>query len=174
VFVPAWLLAVIALLAIGALGFGIGRWTDSSDNSSVNASTTNPVPVNPGNGNANSGNANSGNGNSGNNNGNGNTPFPTPSANSAFLGVASQADSGNGARLTVVAPNSPAANGGLQVGDVITAVDNNPVTSPAQLAARILAHSPGDQVTIHYTRNGQSATAQVTLASRSSSQSNPS
>ena len=31
VVVPAWMMGLVALLAVGALGFGVARWTDSGD-----------------------------------------------------------------------------------------------------------------------------------------------
>jgi putative serine protease PepD len=175
------LLAVLAILAIGALGFGIGRWTDSSSSSSSNASATSPTVPSNNNGNGNSGNSgnngsNGSNGNGSANNGNGNRlPFGGNLANRGFLGVATVADNGNGAQITQVQSGSPADTAGLKVGDVVTGVDGNQVTSPAELALRIVAHPSGDKVTIHYTRNGQAATVDVTLGSRpGAAQSSPS
>jgi membrane-associated protease RseP (regulator of RpoE activity) len=87
----------------------------------------------------------------------------TPAAQ-AFLGVATaNAPGGAGASVTAVKAGSPAADAGLQQGDVITAVDGKAVTSAAALATQVQAHSPGDVVAITYSRNGTSAEARVRL-----------
>jgi membrane-associated protease RseP (regulator of RpoE activity) len=98
------------------------------------------------------------------NNGNSSGSSQTPVAQ-AFLGVATgAAPSGQtGAQVTTVKAGSPAADAGLQQGDVITAVDGKAVTSSAALATQVQAHSPGDVVTITYTRNGTSAEVRVRL-----------
>lgn len=96
--------------------------------------------------------------------------LPNPGAVSGvFLGVATQDAAGgaSGAQITNVVAGSPADQAGLKTGDVVTAVDGSPVTSAAQLAARIRAHQPGDQVTLTYTRSGASAQATVKLGTRS-------
>jgi S1-C subfamily serine protease len=86
-----------------------------------------------------------------------------------FLGVSTENATGDqeGARIASVEDSSPAAGAGLQEGDVITSVDGETVTSPADLAREIRSHEPGDQVTIAYTRDGNAAEAQVELAERS-------
>lgn len=95
-------------------------------------------------------------------------PGAGPGATSAvFLGVATQDASGNaGAQITTVASGSPADQAGLKAGDVVTAVDGQPVMSTAQLAQGIRTHQPGDQVAITYTRSGASAQATVKLGTR--------
>ncbi|HMG26148.1 MAG TPA: PDZ domain-containing protein, partial [Acidimicrobiia bacterium] len=67
-----------------------------------------------------------------------------------------------------VVSGSPAASAGLQADDVITAVDGTSVTRPLELAQQIRSHQSGDQVKIAYSRGGNAAEAQVTLANRSS------
>jgi putative serine protease PepD len=66
-----------------------------------------------------------------------------------------------------VRDGSPAADGGLKTGDVITKVGDTAVTNARELVNAIQAHKPGDKVTITYTRNGTSAQATVTLGDRS-------
>ena len=99
----------------------------------------------------------------------GNGPFVPGASSRAFLGVRTQPVAGGqqGAQVESVQTGSPAEQAGLKAGDVITAVDGNAVASPAQLAERIFAHQPGDQVAITYTRNGSSAQATVKLSTRS-------
>ena len=84
-----------------------------------------------------------------------------------YLGVSSQAAAGvTGATVVDVGPGTPAAGAGLQVGDVIVALDNQPVTDPDSLSTAIGAHQPGDRVTVTYQRGGARRTAQVTLGTR--------
>jgi S1-C subfamily serine protease len=91
--------------------------------------------------------------------------------NGVFLGVATRDATGDqqGAEVEQVVTGSPAEQAGLQVGDVITAADGSTVTNASDLAQRIRSHQSGDQVTITYTRGGNSAETQVTLGNRSSS-----
>ena len=101
--------------------------------------------------------------------GNGNGPqFPQPTSG-VFLGVSTGNATGGqqGAQVENVANGSPAAGAGLQAGDVITAVDGTAVSSPADLARLVRSHQPGDQVTITYTRGGNSTDAPVQLGDRS-------
>jgi membrane-associated protease RseP (regulator of RpoE activity) len=92
------------------------------------------------------------------------------SSATAYLGVQAQAapNGTTGVVIGAVAPDSPAADSGLLAGDVVTKVDDTAVASPAELASAIRDRSPGDAVTITYTRNGSSATAKVRLANSAS------
>ena len=169
VFVPVWVGAVILVLAVAALGFGIGRWTadDSTNRSTAIANNGGIVPQLP------SGNGRNGNGNNGNNgNRNNGGSNQTPSTGTAFLGVATQNATG-GVEVVTVGTSTPAASAGLKEGDVITAIDNTSVTTTTALRAAIQSHTVGDTVTIHYTRNGQASTVKVTLGTHSTSQTNP-
>ncbi len=89
-------------------------------------------------------------------------------ASGVFLGVATR-DAANqgGAEILDVAAGSPAAQAGLQAGDVVTDVDGSAVKSASDLRQQVRSRQPGDQVTITYSRAGNSAQAQVTLGSRS-------
>jgi len=87
----------------------------------------------------------------------------------AFLGVQlGNAPSfvGQGATIVGVVPGAPAAAAGLVPGDVIMAVAGRAVSGPTDIAPIILAHKPGDKVTItYYDASGQSQSASVTLGS---------
>ncbi len=72
----------------------------------------------------------------------------------------------SGAIVTDVIPGSPAADAGLVPGDMITAIDNHQVTSPADVQAAIAHLHVGDQVTIQYAQGLATATTQATLAAR--------
>lgn len=69
-----------------------------------------------------------------------------------------------GALIVGVVPNGPADAAGLVQGDVITTLDGQAISSPADLPALILAQKPGATVAIGYTdQTGASATVNVTL-----------
>ncbi len=72
----------------------------------------------------------------------------------------------NGELVVQVAESSPAADAGLQPGDVITAVDDTTIDSDHPLVNTLLNHRPGDQVTLHVLRNGQALTLTATLGTR--------
>jgi S1-C subfamily serine protease len=84
--------------------------------------------------------------------------------NPAFLGVSLE-DSNGGPVVASVADGTPAASAGLQVGDAITSIDGNSVSSAQGLATTIAGHHPGDRITLGWTDAfGQSHTATITLA----------
>jgi putative serine protease PepD len=87
----------------------------------------------------------------------------------AYLGVSIEDSNGQGAAVQQVQSGSPAANAGLAAGDVITAVDGDSVRDAASLTAAVAGRSPGDKVTLTYTRNGSTKTASVVLGTRPSS-----
>lgn len=73
------------------------------------------------------------------------------------------ADVDYGVLIVQVEPDGPAARGGLQAGDVITAVDGREVYSVDHLLRQLLQHRPSDQVTVQAVRGGQTLTATVIL-----------
>jgi S1-C subfamily serine protease len=62
-----------------------------------------------------------------------------------------------------VAAGSPAASAGLQPGDVITAIDGQPLDSESALAESLNKHKPGDSVALTVIRNGQQQNVSITL-----------
>jgi putative serine protease PepD len=93
----------------------------------------------------------------------------TGSATRAFLGVSARTEAdgengevGTGARIERVEPGSAAADAGLQVGDVVTAVGDRPVTT---LTAAVRSQAPGEDVELTVRRAGESRTVEVTLGS---------
>ncbi|MDQ2826466.1 MAG: trypsin-like peptidase domain-containing protein, partial [Actinomycetota bacterium] len=85
----------------------------------------------------------------------------------AYLGVSTLAvDGTTGATVTDVSAGSPAAQAGLQAGDVITAIDGTAVTSPDTLSTAIGAHKPGDRVTVTIQRATAKRSAQIVLGTR--------
>ena len=112
----------------------------------------------------------------GNRFGNGGTTTPgTPGTSEPFLGVALEATpSGqSGGKVAQVAARSPAADAGVRVGDVVTAVDGTTVADPAAVATAVRARQPGDQITLTITRDGASTDVKVRLGNADSSSSTP-
>src|SRR6185295_1815670 len=67
---------------------------------------------------------------------------------------------GKGALVTAVTDNGPAATAGLKAGDVITAVDGEPVDSPGDISRAINRKKEGD-VTLTVIRNKSQQTIRV-------------
>jgi putative serine protease PepD len=87
-----------------------------------------------------------------------------------YLGVSAQtaadpqqSEIGTGAQLVQVQPGTPAADAGLQAGDVVTAVGDRVVTTSTELTAAVRSAAPGDQVTLTVRRGQDTQQIQVTL-----------
>jgi putative serine protease PepD len=84
----------------------------------------------------------------------------------AVLGVSVRSTSsttGAGVTLSAVNAGSAGQKAGLKVGDVVTAVDADRVTTADSLIAAVRSHAPGEQVKVSYTRGGKASTVTVTL-----------
>lgn len=85
-----------------------------------------------------------------------------------FLGVQVDGDSGEsirGALIALVLDGTPAEAAGLHSGDVIIAIDDNPVDSGDGLTDALHGHHPGDEVRVFWTdAAGRDHDATVTLA----------
>lgn len=79
--------------------------------------------------------------------------------------VASQNGLGvdHGALLVKVNSDGAAAKAGLQVGDVIVQVDNQPVNDASGLTDILVNKNPGDKVSVKFYRGSQQLTVNVTL-----------
>jgi putative serine protease PepD len=87
----------------------------------------------------------------------------------AYLGVQiGDSPSGTGAEVSTVKADTPASKAGLKAGDVITAIDGDPVESADDLTAKINAHKPSQKVTLTVKRDGKSLSVDVTLGVRPS------
>ncbi|GAA1675442.1 hypothetical protein GCM10009830_22600 [Glycomyces endophyticus] len=86
------------------------------------------------------------------------------SVEQGYLGVSVADTDGNGAMVLSVEAGSPAETAGLQEGDIITAVDGNPVTSASEVVAAVQGTASGTEVAITYTRDGQEGSTSATLA----------
>lgn len=70
-----------------------------------------------------------------------------------------------GALVVSVTDGSPAADAGIQKGDVITAVDGEEITSADGMILNVRSHEIGDKVKVTFVRDGKEQTVEVTLGS---------
>jgi S1-C subfamily serine protease len=95
----------------------------------------------------------------------------------AYLGLQGQSVDGQvaelygldvdeGAVVAEVVPGGPADRAGLRRGDIVTALDDQPVTSMPELVGRLQQRRPGDEVTLRVHRDGQDTSVQVRLGER--------
>ncbi len=87
-------------------------------------------------------------------------------ANAPWLGVNGIPGEGK-CRLVEVYPSAAAAEAGLQVNDVVTAIDGQSVTDFNDLARIIGAKRAGDRVAIEFLRDGEPHRAEAVLKRRS-------
>lgn len=83
-----------------------------------------------------------------------------------WAGIKGQDADQGGAVLSTVDEGSPAAAAGLQEGDRVVAVDDQPVVSMPALVLAIRGHQPGDQLTLTIDRAGRVEVLTVVLAER--------
>lgn len=99
------------------------------------------------------------------------------SARQPFLGIRFQAlnpqlanemglNITEGAYLEAVLDGTPAAQAGLQVGDIIVALNGRPVDDRNSLVSLLLEHVAGETVTLNVRRNGQTFQTELTLGER--------
>jgi serine protease Do len=82
---------------------------------------------------------------------------PVSPAMSKALGLSSS----GGALVAGVEPNTPAQQAGLQPGDVIRALNGEPVKTPRDLAVAVAGTAPGDTAHLDVTRDGHDRTVDV-------------
>jgi 2-alkenal reductase len=71
-----------------------------------------------------------------------------------------------GALLDTVIPGTPADRAGLRAGDVIVAIDGQPVDDRHPLVSLLLEHLAGDTITLEILRDGQILETELTLGER--------
>ena len=79
--------------------------------------------------------------------------------NSKFFDVSDA----SGAVVTQVEPDSPAAKGGVKVGDVITELNGKKVSDAGQLQVEVGQKRPDTTIKLHVLRDGKSVDIPVTL-----------
>lgn len=89
-----------------------------------------------------------------------------PGVVTAEIAAAFNAQENVGVIVTGVVHGSPAANAGIQPGDIITKVDAHAIRSPQDLLAAVSALKPGSTSTLAVTRKAEAITIQVTPQQR--------
>ena len=84
----------------------------------------------------------------------------------AYLGVLEDNDGAEGATLGVRVGHAPAAEAGLEQGDVVTELDGESVESADELRGLVDSKSPGDAVELTIERDGDTQSVDVTLGTR--------
>jgi putative serine protease PepD len=84
----------------------------------------------------------------------------------SYVGVELNGNSSGGAQVTTIQAGSPAAQAGLQIGDVITAVNGKAISSTEQFIATVDNYSPGQAITLSAKRGGQVQQFKLTLGTR--------
>jgi len=97
----------------------------------------------------------------------------TGKATHAVLGVEvggtqSSTQTQAGVALRTVTAAGAAAKAGMKVGDIITTIDGQRVTTADSLIAAVRNHAPGQQVKLTYVRSGKTSEVEVTLGSSDS------
>jgi putative serine protease PepD len=88
----------------------------------------------------------------------------------AYLGIqVGDAANNGGAQVGCVVSGSPADDGGMKAGDVITAVGTTQITSSDDLTAAVNSYKPGDKATVTVNRGGSSKSLTVTFGNRPTS-----
>ncbi|MBV9839195.1 MAG: trypsin-like peptidase domain-containing protein [Solirubrobacterales bacterium] len=96
----------------------------------------------------------------------------------AYVGVELTQSGGGGAQIATqpdqqgnspIASGSPAANAGLQPGDLITAVNGKAIGSTDQFIATVDTYSPGQTITLTIKRGGSVHNVQIKLGARPAS-----
>ncbi len=85
-----------------------------------------------------------------------------------FLGVSGDVagDGAAGLSVTSVTPGSAAEVAGIEVGDLIVAIDGAPVTAFEELAGLVAARRPGEVVVVELIRDGELLAVDATLDAR--------
>ena len=84
-----------------------------------------------------------------------------------YLGISSIGSTvGQGAMVDSAVPGGPAAEAGLQPGDLVTGVDGTPVLAPEDISTAIEDRRPGDEIELQVRRAGSDRTLRVRLGTR--------
>jgi S1-C subfamily serine protease len=85
-----------------------------------------------------------------------------------FLGVGldDRSDGGQGAIVSDVQPDTPAAEAGVLVGDLVVAIDGVPIDGAVGMIAAIRDLEPGDRITLTVVRDGAETDLIATLTMR--------
>lgn len=85
----------------------------------------------------------------------------------ALLGVEmSPAPNGDaGGLVTNITPGTGAATAGIEIGDLIITIDDDPIRDPSELRAEVITRAPGTSIELEIIRDGSQLTLDVVLGS---------
>jgi S1-C subfamily serine protease len=92
--------------------------------------------------------------------------FAATGTGPAYLGVDVAMPSGGGVIVEKVVPGSAADHAGLEPGDVLMQIGNQPILAPSDVSAALQGMHPGEQVEIDVLRGASTFTTQATLTGR--------
>lgn len=81
------------------------------------------------------------------------------------VGVVPSANGDAGALIQSVEPGTGAADAGIEVGDLVTAIDGDPIRDFSELRAEIITRAPGTSIQVELIRGGERITLTVVLGS---------
>ena len=104
-----------------------------------------------------------------------NLPPQPASREPGYLGVTAddRQDAGRGVRIVQVAADGPAAQAGLQNGDLVVAIDGQPIRTMDDMAQALDQKVSGTRLTFTVERSGQSRQFQVALGRKPQSRPQP-
>jgi serine protease Do len=87
----------------------------------------------------------------------------------SWLGVAIKGTGeakGGGVRVEDVLPDTPAARGGVEAGDILLAIDKHPVQNPYEFFTHVVNTEPGTTHFLKILRDGKLRSLQVQMETR--------
>lgn len=92
-------------------------------------------------------------------------PRSLSGGNKGFLGIGTDAHA-KGVLVTRVLPQGNAGKAGIEVGDIITRIDDEVCDTPEKLIRMISSTAPGDKVALNFLRKGKPLTKSIQLGDR--------
>lgn len=89
-----------------------------------------------------------------------------PEKGKGFFGLATEARSEGGLKVTKVGRESPAEKAGLKEGDVILKLNGKPLTTREELQEMIKEMAPGDKMALDLLKGGKAETLEMKLGER--------